>query len=302
MNLLSCIRRQGGLFFFIFAICTLTASRPSLAKKQADFRILFSSEGISWIEAIDARTLMTPVFDEILAGRSESYSLDIAHSTSELIEKLKTNRFNTIIASQIEYLQISQHKKLIPMATDYRSGKSRFRLMLLVRKDAQIQDLTALRNKRLSLDKLDPIKNVYLSVLLARSKQKSPRSFFSAITIKKKEKSAVLDLFLGESEACLVKDVTFLAMAALNPQLKKMLAPIATSEEFVNGLLFTVPQMSKSKHKILKDAALNVHKRKTGKQAMSIFRITKMVPTKESDYDSARRLYAEYLDLQTAPQ
>lgn len=275
-------------------LLVLTMSTRSLAKKPPAFRVAFSAEGAAWVEPFSAKAVTEPLMDEIVRKGGATYSLDVFQRTSELMGKLLSGKYNAVISSPLQYVQISQKLKTIPISKYFASGKSSFRVQVLVARSSGISSLNGLKGKKISIHEIDPIKRIYLQVALARKGIKNYRLFFSSIHKKKKEKASVLELFLGDVDACVVSDTVFGAMSGLNPQIKEKLKILESSGEIAHGLIFVRADMPEKDQRLLSRQLVKLHESKIGRQTLAIFKTTKMVPARESDYDYLRELYNEY--------
>ena len=73
----------------------------------------------------------------------------------------------------------------------------------------------------------------WLESELQKAGVKKAHGFLSSIRVKTKLQDALLPVFFGKSDACLVTRKGFAAMAELNPQLMQQLTVVAESHEYV---------------------------------------------------------------------
>lgn len=284
----------------LIALALLGASAAGQAK-QKPVRMALSIRNISWVEPVSAKAVSSAVMETIGRKTGYDFSLDIFKNAAAMAEQLVSGEYNVGIAAALEYVQLSERMKFVPLSREFRFGRPSFKIVLLVRRDAGLKQITDLRGKKLSLSDDDPMNKVYLRVLLARNGIKNPQAFFSAVEVKSKPKAAVLDLFLQEADACLATDTVFASMAQLNPQLKTALQALHSSESISNGAIFVRPDLSKKVADDFRRVLLTLHEMPEGKQLLRIFRTPKVVSVSNEDYASARKIWQEYQALVQKP-
>jgi ABC-type phosphate/phosphonate transport system substrate-binding protein len=104
----------------------------------------------------------------------------------------------------------------------------------------------------------------------------------------------VLDLLLGEADACIVADAVLAAMSELNPRLKSKLHVLHASEPITRLPLFARKGPRADEVRRLRSIMLKFHTSKKGKQLLLVFKKERLVPVSDADYDSVRRLFRRY--------
>lgn len=267
-------------------------------KRKPDLRVAFTAIGLYWVDRSTVEAAARPLIKLLVDRAKASYSCSarIGDFTEEavLLRQLHSGAINVAYTSPLEYVRLSKQAKLRPMVRSQAFGKSSFKLLILTRKGAGIRDLKGLKGKRISFYGGAPLNKIFLTVALRRQGLGEPASFFSDLRVKQKPQSAVLDLLMRETDACVVTDVLLNTMARLNPQLQRKLAPIVTSRAFANAPLFATEQVKPSHLKLLREVSLGLHKTRSGRQLLLIFRMERFVPTRDEDYATFRALWREY--------
>jgi ABC-type phosphate/phosphonate transport system substrate-binding protein len=152
-----------------------------------------------------------------------------------------------------------------------------------------------LKNKNLSIVKINNLGLIYLDVYLLQAGFPDAERFFNAIQYKSKESQAILAVFFGQAEACLVTDAAFNTMKELNPQVGRKLRVMAESPDVVDAVgFFRKDYPQDHKKTAIKGMHGGIKSHERGKQIMLLFNVDQMDPIGEADIDSVRKLLAGY--------
>lgn len=169
--------------------------------------------------------------------------------------------------------------------------------LLLVAKEKGPRQLSDLKGHELLV--LDNLPSMclaipWLDVVLARQGEDRAEQFFSRLNFKKKLPMAVLPVFFGSSQACLVTRSGLEVMVELNPQVGTKLRILAASPSYVTGVCcFRKNYDSPDKERIL-GTMLHFQQSSRGQQILALFQSGALGLIKDSDLDSARQLIADH--------
>lgn len=274
------------------------ATARGQAAKKVHIRLALTGNLVTWVDPVSVRAAAEPLIDVIARRVKRTYQITTVADDAELLAKMKSGKINCAFGSLREYVELAEKIKLRPVVKARAVGSETFKLLLLVRRGAGTTSIEQLRGKTVSIFEKERIYRIYLDVLLARHGVKNPGSFFSATKKKKKLQSVVLDLLLGESDACVVSDQVFNAMTRLNPRIKKKLVALDASKPYANPPLFALATVDKRLFEQVRQVAVDLNKSQQGRQLLLMFKTDQMVPAKDSDYDSFRELLKAYKSLQ----
>ena len=127
-------------------------------------------------------------------------------------------------------------------------------------------------------------------------------SFASLVTVTKPIK-AILPVFFGKADACVVDEVAFKVMVEMNPQVGRTLHPIAQSEPLVASLIcFSRTGWSPARLRAhLSQTLPELHTDLAGQQVLTLFKCERLLPFEPAQLDSVRRLFARHRQLQNTP-
>jgi hypothetical protein len=133
----------------------------------------------------------------------------------------------------------------------------------------------------------------WLDVLLIRERLPELHRHFGKVTHRNKLSSAVLPVFFGAADACVVTRRGFETMVELNPQLGKRLKVLATSPRLVGSLFcFNADFASELKERVLR-ALAELHESPAGHQILTIFQTDALQEYPDYDFSAERALLRE---------
>lgn len=124
--------------------------------------------------------------------------------------------------------------------------------------------------------------------------QGQPRqdAFFKRVEVVSKPAQAVLAVFFGKKDACVVDRSAFQVMAELNPQIRRSLETLAASEALANSVLcvsrdgWPLPEDRKN----LLESLAELHLESTGQQILTLFKADQLVPFRQEVLANVRKL------------
>jgi len=104
----------------------------------------------------------------------------------------------------------------------------------LVNREGDIKDLEGLKHKKLMVQTggLGEVPMIWLDTILMKQGLPASRQFCGEVKLVPKASGAVLPVFFGHADACVVVKKVFLMMVELNPQIGKRLAVLVQSPSF----------------------------------------------------------------------
>ena len=151
--------------------------------------------------------------------------------------------------------------------------------LLLARKKRRISDIKDLKGGvlRFPLNARTAISTIWLDVKLAETGFQALEQFFGNVVLADKIGDALLPVFFGKADACLVTRNGFDTMAELNPQISHQLRVLAASKKYVPGSL----AFRKNYQSELKDVIINNiktwHQTPAGRQILTMFQMDDLV-------------------------
>lgn len=284
-------------------LCSAAAGEGEASGRKPPLVVGFSSKLFFDVDINDARAA-TKVWTGMLVrkvGSFDSSETTIFPDLSSVEKSLKEKGVDIVVLFSHELIEIRNKVHLEPVyAADYGSNFYHDEL-LLVRADSGLSNLGDLKGKRLviELGQKGTLPMLWLETLLLKEGVQSIQTYFSTIREAARATQAILPVFFGQADACVVGRFNFETMVELNPQVGKMLKVIARSPGFLTGVVCMRKDFY-DKYKDNLDTALKAfYTEPQGKQIMTLFRIKKLVPYKPEYLETAEALLREHRDLTT---
>ncbi|WP_020587179.1 PhnD/SsuA/transferrin family substrate-binding protein [Desulfobacter curvatus] len=236
----------------VSAVCL----QAGMAQSNERLNIGFSRSIIGAVNENDAMAVIKVWATELMVSANLLVNVQpqIYGDVREMETALKENRTDFLCFTIMEFVDLQhllyQEKFIFPVL-----GQSMTEEYLLIARNnssiAQIKDLKGCsliypKNPRTVLSV------IWLDVTLARAGLSAAAYFFSRMVPVGKVNEALLPVFFGKEDACLVTRKSFDIMAELNPQISRQLKIVGTSQRYIpNFLAFRKNYQSKIREIIL---------------------------------------------------
>jgi ABC-type phosphate/phosphonate transport system substrate-binding protein len=111
----------------------------------------------------------------------------------------------------------------------------------------------------------------WLDTVLAEAAPGGFEKYFGGVAQFGKISKAVLPVYFGQADVCLVDLRAFQVMSELNPQLGREMRVVTKSERLIPSLVGFHRQCSAAKRSAFASAVLNLYRTPAGKQALTLF-------------------------------
>jgi ABC-type phosphate/phosphonate transport system substrate-binding protein len=243
-------------------------------------------------------------------SRQRGYDLvvqtQIFDSASGFEKAIRDGKMQLAIIPSWDYLSMDIQNFVDPyfVAVDEKGFLGNY--LLLTRRDSGLNSLADLRGKSVAVlqSTYATLSFNWIETTLLQQKIGMPDTFFSLVEKTTKASGAVLPVFFGKYNACVVDQLAFDTMKELNPQVGNQLQILASSEPLLSAVIcLTKSGWMSAKHKEDTELALaDLHKLPTGQQILTLFRVRGIVPFKPEYLESVKKLKTtrDRLAIQTA--
>ncbi|WP_320045272.1 PhnD/SsuA/transferrin family substrate-binding protein [uncultured Desulfobacter sp.] len=151
--------------------------------------------------------------------------------------------------------------------------------LLLVREKSGFADLQELKKSVIKFPKNagSTLGTVWLDVQLGKAGLPAAKHFFDKVVPVNKISEAVLPVFFGKTDACLVTRHGFDTMAELNPQIAQQLRIVAASKGYIPGFLGFRKNYESIIKSVIVDNIKNWHQTPAGYQILTMFQMDDLV-------------------------
>jgi ABC-type phosphate/phosphonate transport system substrate-binding protein len=228
----------------------------------------------------------------------------IFDSVESFGEALKQGRIDVVSAPSDEFVVL---EKITPMSGYYSTvvnGSFTENYVLLVRNDGPFRSLLDLRASRLVLltHPSASLAAIWLDTELLSGGLPVAERFFADIVTTPKLNKAILPVFFGRADACLVTERGFDVAGELNPQVRKALHTLAISPALVPGLGAPRASLDPNAANQFRDAAIHLAETPAGKHLLNLFQCDRFVDISEADFAHTRAFLDRYDRLKAKPQ
>ena len=217
-----------------------------------------------WAEAVGADT-----------GLPIDSRMSVFARPEDMVRALRDGRIGAITLGLDDYLLIPPDCLSGPYLTEVRNGATHVRYVLVAAKSNGIADVGDLAGKRVAVhdDAYSAIGRTWLEASLHADGRGSLQDTAARVDLQPKASSAVLDVFFGRADACLVHEHLLESMADLNPQIAQRLTVVASSDPILANLVAFNINMPAAIRQQLSEVIATLHGTPAGDQLTLMFQI-----------------------------
>ncbi len=244
------------------------------------FIVAYSEELFSGVKLNDVQAAVDMWANELEESINKKLNINLKGKSIFLKEDgdirtfLIRNNPDVLTISALSYLKIQDIPKWKPIfcgdGIANVPGKS---LFLLVKTNSGYSSLKDLKGKVLALpqNKRSRLMEIWLDNILLKGRHGIYSKYFKTVQQASKGSNAVLDLFFGKIDACVVDEEVFQTMSELNPQLSKSIKILRRSKPLIS----TIVCLNRNLDKNIQEEVYNLAKHFTdntkGKQLLKLF-------------------------------
>lgn len=285
-----------GSLILAFSMAASGATAQATELVRAPMRVAFTRSAFSNVNPADAEAAFK-VFMEAV-GQKRGYALDsstkIYDSLQEIEADVRKGGVSILILNSMDYLDTDIDAEMDPAFVHSEQGEALEEILLLVRREDGFAAVTDLRGRNIAVlgEPNGRLVEAWLDWLLLKEDAGTPEAFFGRVEKVAKPSAAVLPVFFGKTDACIVDRLAFNTLVEMNPQLGRHLISLAVSEPFLSSITFVARSgfASERRRQDTYDSLAELHLEPAGRQILTLFRIDALVPFKGEYLDSIRRL------------
>lgn len=272
---------------------------PGIVGRPLSLNVALVRSVFSSVNANDAEAAFKVFCASV--GRRRGYQLDsrvqVFDSEPAFRDAVVAGTFDLVIIDTFRFVHLPEIPEVVqPRFSTSQRGSVSKRYVLLTHRPGPYENLEALRGREvlvIDVPQAD-IGRPWLEALLAASGMGNPADFFQRVRLVAKPSAAVLPVFFGKSDACVVDEVGFDLMKEMNPQVGAGVRVIAQSEPVVHGLILVREKgwAEMRQRQDLMEALRDLHEDPAGMQLLTLFKTERLVPFEDNHLDGARGLRA----------
>jgi phosphonate transport system substrate-binding protein len=244
----------------------------------------------------------------IAAGRKRGYDLKpeltVFDTVAELAAAVRDGSVNVATMTSWQLLDTDLDNTVDLAFVPMSAGHATRRLVLLVREDSGAKSIADLSGRSVLVlrDAKVNLASIWLDTIAFEAGVGSAESFFGSIEVVSRPNTAVLPVFFGRADACVVDEESLAVACELNPQLRSKLATIAQSAPLLDSLvcLNRIGWLSEEYREDLRQTLSELHLEPSGRQILTLFHIDRLVPFKREMLDTVTELHRRHERLLAA--
>ena len=275
-----------------------------LTRPQVAFRVACMQSVASNLNRNDALASIKVLGRTITGRRNLNFNVEstMYETVAEAQHDLERRTLDLIVMTSAEYLKLEAlGKDLEPVFMPSYARQSAKEYLLVTAKGAATS-LASLRGKRLLLLQARGanLGKAWLDLYLHSEKLESTEQFFGSVQVVTKASAAILPVFFGQAEACIVNRESFEISSELNPQLGTRLQIVTNSPSYLESVVCLRRSFAEQRAEVI-SALAEMHQYPDGQQMLTLFTISSIAPFREESLASVRQLLAEWNQLNRTP-
>lgn len=292
------IFRSGPLILPAFLLATLlTLLTVPTAVQAADdsFRIGFTTSMFTEVNENDARAAM------IVWGRTVARERGIPVEPEVLVYRTAQDMLPDLLAGRVDVASVTtvEYEELrtvgfAPIFLVYQDGEVAAEYVLVTHRDAPLETLADLKGRQVHVHQQiwTHLAPYWLDALLIQEGLAPLAQLAGRVTTLPNLTQALLPIFFGQADACLITRRAFATMTELNPQLGAQLRILAASEPMVPAVFAFRRDYAPPFLEQLLAGIRELHETPAGRQVLLVFNSERIGHYPETALDSALELIA----------
>jgi phosphate/phosphite/phosphonate ABC transporter binding protein len=236
------------------------------------------------LSATELTAMFKPLADHLSRETGQKVTLVLAKDFAAFQKQVRDGEVDLAFANPLVYVQLRKAKDVSPLAVSLeKKGGARFRGIVVVRKDSGLEDVKALKGKRLIFVEEDSLGGYITQALMLKKQGLDVNKDFVKLPFAKKHDNVTMAVFNKAADAGGIRedDLDKLAGKLDLSQLKIL----AYTDYFPNWPLFVSSTVPAATRDALKAALLKL---KTGDAVLEAAKLTGFAPIADKDYDGLR--------------
>lgn len=278
-----------------FGLIRPAAGQAPIPPTQDTLRVVFSPDKFSSVNRNDALAAFKAWIETV--GRRRGINLlveaDSYSSVPELQQVVRSRAADLLVLRSLEYLGLEKEREMLdPVFMPERRNTIQQTYLLLTRRDRHLT-LADLRGKKILLvNSLGTgLSRAWMADVLRQAGLGTLNDFSPIVEDANKPSAAILPVYFGKADACVVDAESFTVMKELNPQIGQALEAGRTSTPYLETIICVRGDYVKNRAELIEGLA-ELHEEASGRQILLVFKVDRLVPFENRALDTVRELRA----------
>lgn len=236
------------------------------------------------LSATELNTMFRPLADYLGRATGRKVTLVLAKDFDAFQKQVRDGELDLAFANPLVYAQLKKERDLAPLGLGAeKKGGTKFRGILVVRKDSGLADVAALKGKRLIFVDEDSLGGYIAQALLFKKQGLDVKRDFALLPFARKHDNVTMAVFNRAADAGGIREDD---LEKMNGKVDlSQLRILAYTDSFPNWPLFATPRLSPAARDAVKAALLKL---RPGDPVLEAAKLTAFAPVSDKDYDGLR--------------
>ena len=236
------------------------------------------------LSATEITAMFRPLADYLGRQTGQKVTLVVAKDFDAFEKQVRDGELDLAFSNPLIYVHLKRQLDLSPLAiAAEKKGGTRFRGIFVVRKDSGIDDVRALKGKRLIFVDDDSLGGYIAQALMLKKQGYDLQKDFMRLPFAKKHDNVTMAVFSRAADVGGIREDDLEKMAGRVDL--SQLKVLAYTEYFPNWPMFASPRVPASARDALRAALLKL---RAGDAALESAKLNAFAPVADKDYDGLR--------------
>ncbi len=283
------------------AVPGATAVADPHEQPPLEMRFASVSNTVTGVNLEDARLAIEMIMKKILIEKYPHYrfKVDYYPDLASATKALAHNNHHSLTMTGLDYLSVRRSIKLDPIVIASKVDQPVESFLLLTRQGETLETIAQNPRRELIVEQggSGEMARIWLDVLLRSRNLPESRIFFNMVRQAEKPGRAVLPVFFGQADACVVAESAFAVLKELNPQIGRRLQVLQRSPGFIRVLICATDLMEPRDAEIITKEAARLDEWPQGQQVLTIIQMKHLFRFKPEYLDATANLFRQYQQM-----
>lgn len=234
--------------------------------------------------------MFKPLQEYLSQETGETVSLVITKDFDDFKKAIKTGKVDLAFSNPLIYVQLKKDLDLKPLAlSSERKAGTRYRGIIIARKDSNINTLADLKGKKLVFVDQDSLGGYIMQMLMFHDAGMDIHKDITVLPFAKKHNNVAHLVFIKNADAGGIREGDFdtLKGGLVDPEQMKI---VVYTDYLPNWPVFATPRLQEKAKRKIRDALLKLPPTSSrSEKILNKARIEGFIPVKDEDYDGLRK-------------
>lgn len=292
------MKKSTSLLFFIILCLTYTVS---VRAAQREITLAYLEQGLSELNENEKQIALQLLANELIKDSGLYMTIKPISTFPEIKRLILAGKIDYVIFNSYHY--ISHHDFIdqninTPIWTIQRGPSDKENHIIVANKRHSSLDIKQFKDKTASLHQQYLLMKFYFEYIIKKTSGLNSSTFFKSINNTKTASKALLDVYFGLSDLCIVPKYIYDLSIDLNPALSQKLSIIHQSgERFLPILIFSFKHVDPVSKEVINNNIAKIGDTIRGRQILDMFNIQSVKLTNQEQIKPMINLYTNYQAL-----